>query len=66
MTPGFWGSLSAVSWGTADFLARFTGRAAGYVNALLAVLLISLVFLGLWAAVSGAAPTDVREQPGPV
>lgn len=55
MTPGFWGSLSAVSWGTADFLARFTGRAAGYVNALLAVLLISLVFLGLWAAVSGAA-----------
>ncbi len=54
MTPGFWGSLSAVSWGTADFLARFTGRAAGYVNALLAVLFISLVFLGLWAAVSGA------------
>lgn len=54
MTPGFWGSLSALSWGTADFVARFTGRAVGYVNALLAMLLISSAFLSVWVVVSGA------------
>jgi drug/metabolite transporter (DMT)-like permease len=54
MTPGLWGALSAVSWGTCDFLARFTGRAAGYVNALLGMLLASSVFLSLWLVLSGA------------
>jgi drug/metabolite transporter (DMT)-like permease len=54
MTPGFWGSLSALSWGTADFLARFTGRAVGYVQALLGMLLISSVLLSLWVVISGA------------
>jgi drug/metabolite transporter (DMT)-like permease len=54
MTPGLWGALSAVSWGTCDFLARFTGRAAGYVNALLGMLLVSSVFLSLWLVLSGA------------
>ncbi len=54
MTPGLWGALSAVSWGTCDFLARFTGRAAGYVNALLGMLFASSVFLSLWVVLSGA------------
>jgi len=25
MTPGLWGVVTAFSWGTADFVARFTG-----------------------------------------
>ena len=54
MTPGLWGALSAVSWGTCDFLARFTGRAAGYVNALLGMLFASSLFLSLWIVLSGA------------
>ena len=54
MTPGLWGALSAVTWGTCDFLARFTGRAAGYVNALLGMLFASSVFLSLWLVLSGA------------
>jgi len=53
MTPGLWGAISAVSWGTCDFLARFTGRAAGYLNALLGMLLVSSVFLSLWIVLGG-------------
>jgi drug/metabolite transporter (DMT)-like permease len=53
LTPGIWGSLSAVSWGTADFIARFTGRAFGYVNALLGMLFVSCVFITLWFLLSG-------------
>lgn len=48
MTPGLWGALSAVSWGVCDFLARLTGRAAGFVNALLGVLFMGTVFLSVW------------------
>lgn len=51
MTPGIWGALSAVSWGTSDFFARLTGRAAGFVNALLGVLLLGTVFLSLWLVI---------------
>jgi drug/metabolite transporter (DMT)-like permease len=45
------GVLAAVTWGSADFIARFTGGAVGHVNALFgmlatsAVLLTGLVFL---------------------
>jgi drug/metabolite transporter (DMT)-like permease len=54
MTPGIWGSLAALSWGTADFIARFTGRAFGYVNALLGMLFVSCVCLTLWFVLAGA------------
>jgi drug/metabolite transporter (DMT)-like permease len=53
MTPGLWGTVSAISWGTCDFLARFTGRAAGYLNALLGMLLVSSIFLTLWVVLGG-------------
>jgi drug/metabolite transporter (DMT)-like permease len=56
VNPGLWGSISAVSWGTADFIARFTGRAFGYVNALLAMLFASCVFITLWFVLSGTRP----------
>jgi drug/metabolite transporter (DMT)-like permease len=51
MTPGIWGAFSAVSWGVSDFFARLTGRAAGYVDALLGVLFMGTVFLSLWLVV---------------
>jgi drug/metabolite transporter (DMT)-like permease len=52
MTPGLWGLLAALGWGTADFLARFTGTALGYRSALLGMLGTSaLVFTGIvWVA----------------
>jgi drug/metabolite transporter (DMT)-like permease len=55
MSPGLWGAIAAVAWGTCDFLARFTGRAAGFVNALLGMLLVSSVFLTLWVALDEAS-----------
>ena len=41
MGPAAWGMMTAFGWGTADFIARFTGRAMGHVVALVGMLLIS-------------------------
>ena len=47
MGPATWGLMTAFGWGTADFIARFTGRAMGHVTALVGMLLISsLVMTG--------------------
>lgn len=43
MSPGLWGLAAALGWGTADFLARFTGTALGYRSALLGMLGTSAV-----------------------
>lgn len=43
MHPALLGSIAALSWGTADFVARFAGRAVGPVNAAFAAMAISLV-----------------------
>jgi drug/metabolite transporter (DMT)-like permease len=48
MTPGLWGGLCALSWGTSDFIARFSGRAVGHMGALLGMLLTGSVLLTLW------------------
>jgi drug/metabolite transporter (DMT)-like permease len=48
LTPGIWGAFSAASWGLSDFFARLTGRAAGYLDALLGVLFLGTAFLSLW------------------
>ena len=37
--------MAALAWGSADFIARFTGGALGYVNALLGMLVASAVVL---------------------
>jgi drug/metabolite transporter (DMT)-like permease len=47
MNPALWGLATALGWGSADFIARFTGRALGYQTALLGMLGISAVILGL-------------------
>ena len=41
MDPALWGAVTAVTWGSADFIARFTGRAMGAAAALFGMLLIS-------------------------
>ncbi len=52
MNPGLWGLLTAFGWGSADFIARFTGRALGYQIALFGMLSVGAVVLTLvvWLA----------------
>lgn len=52
MNPVAWGALSALSWGTADFVARLTGRAIGPAHALLGMLLAGSLALSLWVALT--------------
>ncbi len=47
MSPAIWGLTTALSWGSADFIARFTGRALGHQTALLGMLGVSAVILSL-------------------
>ncbi len=48
MNAALGGVLAALSWGSADFIARFTGGALGHVNALFGMLATSaLVLTGL-------------------
>ncbi len=53
MTPGLWGALGAVSWGAADFAARFSGRAIGHESALFGMLAAGSVVLTLWVWLAG-------------
>ena len=39
------GVLAALTWGSADFIARFTGAAVGHVNALFGMLAVSAIVL---------------------
>jgi drug/metabolite transporter (DMT)-like permease len=48
MNPAAWGGLCALSWGTADFIARFTGRGAGVQAAMLGVLVTGATAISLW------------------
>ncbi len=41
MNPALWGLATALGWGSADFIARFTGRALGHRAALLGMLGVS-------------------------
>ncbi|GMQ75507.1 MAG: hypothetical protein BMS9Abin01_0757 [Gammaproteobacteria bacterium] len=45
MNAALGGVLAALSWGSADFIARFTGGAVGHVNALFGMLATSAVVL---------------------
>jgi drug/metabolite transporter (DMT)-like permease len=47
MNPALWGLTTALTWGSADFIARFTGRALGHQSALFGMLAVSAVILGL-------------------
>lgn len=52
MNPALWGLATALGWGSADFIARFTGRALGHRTALLGMLAVSAPVLSLifWQA----------------
>ncbi|MEE8534873.1 MAG: EamA family transporter [Kiloniellales bacterium] len=56
MNPALWGLLTAVSWGSADFIARFTGRALGPRTALLAMLGVGAVAFSLLLWRRGVVP----------
>lgn len=45
MNAALGGILAALSWGSADFIARFTGGAVGHVNALFGMLVTSALVL---------------------
>lgn len=45
MNAALGGVLAAVAWGSADFIARFTGGAVGHINALFGMLATSAVVL---------------------
>ena len=40
MNPALWGMLTALGWGSADFIARFSGRALGPERSLFGMLAV--------------------------
>lgn len=57
MSAALGGVLAALAWGSADFIARFTGGALGHVNALFGMLVTSAVVLtGIMFAMGLALP----------
>jgi drug/metabolite transporter (DMT)-like permease len=66
MNPALWGLATALGWGSADFIARFTGRALGHQTALLGMLGASAVMLGLifWQAEAPAGTPFLRDPSG--
>ncbi len=52
MNPGFLGALTALGWGSADFIARFSGRAMGHEVALFGMMSVSAAILSVifWQA----------------
>lgn len=61
LSPGLWGSFTALGWGTSDFIARFTGRAAGHQSALFGMLLTGSAALTLVVFITG---TPLHWAPG--
>ena len=53
MNPFFWGLSSALGWGTADFVARLSGRAVGPISSVFGMLLTGSLLLTLWIVFSG-------------
>jgi drug/metabolite transporter (DMT)-like permease len=53
MPPAFWGAVTALSWGSADFIARFTGGRLGLMTALCGMMAASCLLLVAYAFASG-------------
>ena len=58
MIAVLFGLVTALCWGCADFMARFTGRAVGPDVALFGMLLASAVLLAVLVAATSAPPID--------
>lgn len=54
MNPFVWGLGSALTWGSADFIARLSGRAIGPVSSVFGMLFAGTVLLTLWIVLSDA------------
>ena len=54
MTPALWGAITSLSWGTADYIARFSGRAVTFQAATFGMLLTGSILLSIWMWLSGA------------
>src|SRR5688500_1595646 len=48
-----WGLTTALCWGSADFIARFTGRALGHQVALFGMLSVGAVIMTLMVWIAG-------------
>ncbi len=66
MTAVLLGLLSAISWGTADFCARFTGRALGALGALFGMFVAGLLMLSLALLLTGRGLPGLGELSLPV
>lgn len=53
MPAAFWGTLTAISWGSADFIARFTSDRLGLLTALFGMMTASCLLLVGYALASG-------------
>ena len=62
MNPVLLGSLSALCWGTLDFLAGKVSRAIGPIQVTGAVTAIGFVLLTLWVSAFGEAPNFARDD----
>lgn len=49
MPPALWGALTALGWGSADFMSRFTGGRLGVLTALAGVMTSSFLLLAAFA-----------------
>jgi drug/metabolite transporter (DMT)-like permease len=56
MNAALWGIASALGWGGADFIARFTGRKLGPDVALLGILLVGMAAMTVAVLVMGLPP----------
>ena len=52
MNPFLWGLGSALTWGSADFVARISGRAIGPVSSVFGMFLAGTTMLTLWVMLS--------------
>lgn len=53
MPAAFWGTVTAIAWGSADFLARFTGGRLGLLTALCGMMGTSCLLLLAYALATG-------------
>ena len=59
MNPALWGVLSALSFGCADFIARFTSRGLGPGRSLFGILIVSGIILTAYVFTTGIGPIEV-------
>ncbi len=52
MNAALWGTLTALVWGSSDYIARFNGRAIGHANTLLGMLICGATLLSIYVVIS--------------